>query len=298
MKYALVTPARNEEAFIDKTLDSVCKQTVLPERYVVVDDGSTDRTAEIVLDYTRRFPWIELLKRPPRPDRSFAGKAYSFQAGFERLLQSVEFDVVGNIDADVSFEPDYFEFLLAKFRERPRLGVAGTAMSEPHFVALRDSFYHEQDVAGNCQLFRLACFRDIGGYVPSKLGGIDWIAVRTARLKGWETRAFPEKLFYHYRPMGTAEAGHLKARFDYGRKDYFLGNHPLWQVFRVTYQMRKWPYVVGGLVLLSGYLYGLVTRMERPVTPELLRFHRQEQLLRLRKLFGHFVRTGQLKLRS
>lgn len=297
MRYVLVTPARNEEAFIDKTLSSVCTQTVLPERWVVVDDGSTDRTPDIVSDYARRFPWIELLRRPLRPDRSFAGKAHAFHAGFERL-RSVEFEVIGNIDADVSFEPDYFEFLLGKFRERPRLGVAGTTMCEPHFDALKDSFYHEQDVAGNCQLFRRACFQDIGGYVPSKLGGIDWIAVRTARLKGWETRAFPEKLFYHYRPMGTAEGGILKARFDYGRKDYFLGNHPLWQLFRVTYQMAKWPHVIGGLALLSGYLYGVVSRTERPVSPELLRFHRREQLGRLRHLLAHFARTGRVELRS
>jgi len=297
MKYVLITPARNEEAFIEKTLSSVCSQTVLPERWVVVDDGSTDRTADIVSDYAERFPWIELVRRPQRAERHFAGKALAFHAGFERL-KFIDFDIVGNIDADVSFEPDHFEFLLRKFRERPRLGVAGTAMRESHFVALTDSFYHEQDVAGNCQLFRLACFKDIGGYTPNKLGGIDWIAVRMARLKGWETRAFPEKLFYHYRPMGTAEGGILKARFNYGRKDYFLGNHPVWQILRVTYQLFKWPYVIGGLALLAGYLYALVTRMQRPVTPELLRFHRQEQLARLRKLFADLARTRRVTLRS
>lgn len=297
MKYVLVTPARNEETFITKTLDSVCAQTILPGRWVIVDDGSADRTAELVASYTERYRWIELVRQPPRSERTFAGKAHAFHAGFNRV-RSLDFDVVGNIDADVSFEPDYVEFLLRRFQERPKLGVAGTTMSEPHFDALRDSFYHEQDVAGNCQFFRRACFEDIGGYVPSKFGGIDWIAVRTARLKGWETRAFTEKRFYHYRPMGTAEGGHLKARFDYGRKDYFLGNHPLWQAFRVTYQMMKWPYLIGGLAILSGYLYGLVTRMERPVTPELLRFHRREQLLRLRELFSHFARTGELRLRS
>lgn len=297
MKYTLITPARNEEAFIDKTLDSVCAQTVLPERWVVVDDGSTDQTPGIVSDYARQFPWIELVRRPPRADRSFAGKAHAFHAGLERL-KPLDFEVIGNIDADVGFEPDYFEFLLRKFRECPRLGVAGTAMCEPHFNALKDSFYNEQDVAGNCQLFRLACFQEIGGYTLSKLGGIDWIAVRTARMKGWETRSFPEKLFYHHRPMGTSEGGTLRARFNYGRKDYFLGNHALWQVFRVTYQILKWPYIIGGLALLSGYLYGLASRMERPVTPQLLRFHRQEQLLRLRQLLVHFSRTGRLTLRS
>jgi glycosyltransferase involved in cell wall biosynthesis len=297
MKYVLITPARNEETFIKKTLDSVCAQTALPERWVVVDDGSTDRTADIVSGYAAQFPWIELLRRPPRAERSFAGKADAFNAGFERV-RSLAFDVVGNLDADISFEPDYIAFLLRKFEENPRLGVAGTTMYESRFDAMKDSFYHEQDVAGNCQLFRRACFDDVGGYTPIKLGGIDWIAVRTARLKGWETRAFTDKLFYHYRAMGTAERSRLKAKFDYGRKDYFLGNHPLWQLFRVGYQIIKRPYVVGGLALMCGYLYGLLSGMKRPVSPELLRLHRGEQLARLRRFFGHLARTGQLKLRT
>jgi glycosyltransferase involved in cell wall biosynthesis len=297
MKYVLVTPARNEEAFVEKTLQSVVKQTVLPLRWVIVDDGSTDRTAEIVKEYAQQFSWIELLQRPRRADRNFAGKAYSFDAGFRRL-ESFDFDLIGCLDADVSFDADYFEFLIKKFRENQHLGVAGTAMHEPHFHALKDSFYSDQDVAGNCQVFRLACLRDIGGYVPSKLGGVDWIAVRTARLKGWQTRAFPDKLFFHHRAMGTAEGGILKARFDYGRKDYFLGNHPLWQVFRIAYQMCKWPYVIGGLALLSGYLYGLAMRIERPVTPELIRFHRREQMSRLRRRFLGFPESRRAKARS
>src|SRR5262249_18962276 len=231
-------PARNEEAFIAKTLQSVCDQTVRPERWVVVDDGSTDHTADIVASYAKRFPWIDLMRLPHRPERNFAGKAYAFHAGFQRL-EPLHCDVVANVDADISFEPDYFEFLLGKFVDNPRLGVAGTAMREPMFEQLNDSFFHERDVAGNCQLFRLSCFEDIGGYTPSRWGGVDWIAVRTARLKGWQTRCFTEKVFYHHRRMGTAEGGVLKARFNYGRKDYILGNHPLWQVLRVTYQLCK-----------------------------------------------------------
>ena len=112
-------------------------------------------------------------------------------------------------------------------------------MREAKYDALKDSFYNENDVFGACQLFRRACFEEIGGYTPIKWGGIDWIAVRTARLKGWQTRSFWEKLFYHHRPMGATESNTWKARFDYGRKDYFLGNHPLWQVFRVSFQMMK-----------------------------------------------------------
>ena len=297
MKYVLITPAHNEERFITKTLDSMVAQTLLPERWVIVDDGSTDRTAEIVESYAKRHSWIELIRRSQRLDRNFAGKAHAFNAGLERV-RALEFDVIGNLDADISFDPDHFEFLLGKFAELPRLGVAGTPMREAKYHPLRDSFYSESDVFGACQLFRRECFEEVGGYTPIKWGGIDWIAVRTARLNGWQTKSFCDKLFYHHRPMGATDTNTLKARFDYGRKDYFLGNHPLWQVFRVTFQMVKRPYVVGGLLLLSGYFYSFASRMQRPVAPELLRFHRREQLERLKHLLVHFVKTGRLRLRS
>ena len=297
MKYVLITPARNEAAFIEKTLDSMVAQTLLPEHWVIVSDGSTDQTAEIVESYATRHPWIELSRRPQRAGRSFAGKAHAFDAGLERV-KSLTFDVIGNLDADISFDPDYMEFLMQKFSEDQNLGVAGTAMREANYNALEDSFYNENDVFGACQLFRRACFEEVGGYRPIKWGGLDWIAVRTARLKGWETRSFSEKFFYHHRPMGATESNTWRARFDYGRKDYFLGNHPLWQVFRVSFQMTKRPYVLGALALLLGYFYSVASRMERPVAAELLKFHRQEQLERLRHLLVHFAKTGRLRLQS
>jgi glycosyltransferase involved in cell wall biosynthesis len=283
MRYVLITPARNEADFIQKTLDSVVAQTRLPERWVIVDDASTDATPQIVRSYAERYSWIELLQRPPRTDRNFAGKAHAFNAGLSRMAD-VAFDVIGNLDADISFEPDYMEFLLGKFAENPKLGVAGTPMIEAGFDTLRDSFYNENDVYGACQLFRRACFEEVGGYTPVKGGGIDWIAVRMARYKGWLTKSFVEKTFFHHRPMGATETSIWRARFDYGRKDYFLGNHPLWQVFRVAFQMLKRPYGIGGVLLLSGYLHSLITRVERPVAPELLAFHRREQLERLKQL--------------
>src|SRR5687767_6314280 len=124
MKYVLITPARNEETHIETTLRSVVAQTILPEKWVIVDDGSTDRTAEIVESYARHHSWIELVRRPHHLDRSFAGKVQAFNAGAERV-QSLQFDVIGNLDADLSFEPDYMEFLMRKFFENPKLGVAG-----------------------------------------------------------------------------------------------------------------------------------------------------------------------------
>src|SRR5437762_10665387 len=144
MKYVLITSARNEEAFIAKTLDSVVCQTVLPERWVIVDDGSTDHTAEIVERYAARYPWIELLRLPQREYRNFAAKVHAFNAGFEKV-HSLDFEAIGNLDADISFGPDQFEFLLEKLIEDPSLGVTGTAYNEEGFDSTKDSFESEKD---------------------------------------------------------------------------------------------------------------------------------------------------------
>jgi biofilm PGA synthesis N-glycosyltransferase PgaC len=287
VKYVLITPAHNEERFIKKTLDSMVAQTWLPERWVIVDDGSTDHTPKIIRAYAKRYSWIELVIQPQRLDRSFAGKVHAFNAGLARV-QSLEFDVIGNLDADLSFEPDYLEFLMQKFSEDPKLGVAGTPFVEDGYDSARDSFEGENHVAGGCQLFRRECFEQIGGFTPNPAGGVDWIAVTTARMKGWKTRSFPEKRFHHYRTLGTAGRSSVAASFSYGEKDYYLGGSPLWQLFRVAYRATKQP--LDGAALLAGYCWAAARRMRRPVSRELMLFHRREQTKKLRAIFRTVLR--------
>ncbi len=178
-------------------------QTLTPQRWIIVDDGSTDKTAEIVRRCGGNRPWIELLQRPQRLDRSFGAKVHAFNAGLERV-ESLGFDILGNLDADLSFEPDYLEFLLRKFEEDPRLGVAGTPFLGNDYDSANDSFEGENHVAGGCQLFRRKCFEEIGGYVPNHAGGIDWIAVTTARMKGWRTTVLRFKKVDSFR-IATAQ---------------------------------------------------------------------------------------------
>src|SRR4029453_11148257 len=289
MKYVLITPAHNEEAFIEKTLASMVAQTQLPERWVIVDDGSTDNTAEMVRRYAPRSPWIELVLRPQQLRRSFAGKVHAFNAGLQRVRGSLAFEVIGNLDADLSFDPEYLEFLIGKFAEDPRLGVAGTPFTENGgYDTARDSFEGENHVAGGCQLFRRQCFADVGGYIPNPAGGIDWIAVTTARMKGWRTRSFPQKRFHHYRPLVTAGKSGMAASFSYGEKDYYLGGSPLWQLFRVAYRTTKRP--LDGLALLVGYCWAAIRRAKRAVTRDLMHFHRREQMNKLKLIFHNLLR--------
>ena len=282
-QYVLITPARNEEAFLEKTLESMVRQTVLPLKWVIVDDGSTDRTPEIIACYVLEHPWIEMVQLPSDRDRSFSAKVRAFNAGYERV-KDLQYEVVGNLDGDLSFDADYIEFLLKKFKEDSALGVAGTVFREEGYSSERQSFEGQNHVAGGCQLFRKRCFEEIGGFVPNKAGGVDWIAVTTARMLSWKTRSFREKSFFHYRHLGTAERGVFAAMFSYGEKDYYLGGHPLWEIFRVAYRMTKKPYVLGGIALFLGYVSAFLRRMDRPISDELMRFHRHEQMEKLRTI--------------
>ena len=284
LSYVLITPARNEEAFIEKTIQSVIRQTILPTKWVIVNDGSTDATSKIVRKYLADNPWMELVDLPIRGDRNFAAKVHAFNSGFERV-KTIDYDIVGNVDSDLSFEPDYCEFLLNKFEEDPSLGVAGTIFQEEGYSSATDSFEGQNHVAGGCQLFRRQCFEAIGGYIPNRAGGIDWIAVTSARMMGWRTRSFREKSFFHYRNLGTAERSLLASTFSYGEKDYYLGGDPLWEIFRIMYRATKKPYLVGGIVLYSGYLSAFLRQMDRPVSDELMRFHRREQMQKLKEIF-------------
>jgi len=281
MKYVLITSARNEAAFVGLTLASVAAQTQLPEHWVITDDGSSDNTAEIIAEFAKSHPWITLIRNPQREGRNFGAKANAVNAALARM-KDLPFDVLGNLDADTSFEPGYMEFLMQKFAADPKLGVAGTPFTqEGGYDSTKDSFEGESFVAGPIQLFRRECFREIGGYTASPAGGVDWIAVMTARLNGWTARSFSEKRFHHHRSMGTAEKGALAALFSYGQKDYYLGGSPVWQLFRVTYRTLKKPYLFGGLALLLGYSWAALRRVKRPVSDELMQFNRREQMKKL-----------------
>lgn len=280
--YVLITPARNEGQYIERTIQSVVSQTWCPVKWIIVNDGSTDDTADIVAKYLASHAWIELVEMPKREERHFAGKAAAVDAGRKRLL-GLEYDAIGNLDADVSFEPGYFDFLMQKFAENPKLGVAGTSFLEGD-LRYNYELVGIEHVAGMCQIFRRECFDAIGGYSAVKTGGIDLMAVLSARAKGWETRTFLEKSFIHHRTQGGALHTGLRGRWYMGRKDYLIGNHPLWELFRSVYQMKNKPYVVGGTLVLAAYAWYATRRAERTMPKELVALRQSEQMKRLRLL--------------
>lgn len=293
LTYVIVTPARNEADFIELTIKSVLSQTVHPSRWVIVSDGSTDGTDEIVARYAVNTPWLELLRMPEHRERDFAGKVRAFNAGYARMA-GLKYDAIVSLDADISFEPNYFLLLLEKLSSDPKLGVVGTPFQEVRGQIYDYRFVSIEHVSGACQVFRRACFEQIGGYVPVRGGSIDHIAVITARMKGWKTRTFTEKSCLHHRAMGTAGRSLLKSRFALGIKDYSIGNHPIWECFRTARQMGISPRFFGGLALGAGYLWAALRRIPRPVSSDLIAFHRREQMQRL----SWFVRGNRSVVRD
>ena len=238
-----------------------------------------DGTDEIVRKYTDAHDWIELLRMPERRERNFAGKVHAFNAGRARVAD-LAYDVIGNLDADVSFGEGHFQHLVGKFAEHPELGVVGAPFREGSYQ-YDYRFTNIENVWGGCQLFRKECFEGIGGYLAIPGGSIDHIAVVSARIKGWKTRTFTESVCLHHRIMGTAQNGGLRAKFNYGAKDYAVGNHPLWELFRAVYQMKQQPFVIGGLALAVGYFWSMIRRVPRRVSNDLVAFTRREQMQRL-----------------
>jgi biofilm PGA synthesis N-glycosyltransferase PgaC len=285
LSYVLITPARDEAEFIELTIKSVIAQTVRPVRWVIVSDGSTDGTDEIVNKYAAEHSWIEFVRMPERQERHFGGKALAFNAGYARV-KGLPYDVIGSLDGDLSFDEEYFSFLLQKLVEDPGLGLVGTPFKGTSNQTYDFNIVGLDHVSGACQLFRRECFEEIGGYTPVKLGGVDYIALITARMKGWKTRTFTEKACIHYREMGTAEHGWKKAMFRNGIKDYAFGGHPLWEFFRIIYQMKSRP--LGGLILGAGYASAMLRRVERPIPPEIVAFRRREQMQRL----SNIIKSG------
>ena len=262
---------------------------------MIVSDGSTDGTDDIVRKYAADHPWIELVRMPERKERNFAGKVYAFNAGYARV-RDLEYEVIGNLDADLSFDEDYYSYLLQKLAEDRTLGLVGTPFTEGSGRTYNYRFVGVEHVSGHAQLFRRECFEEIGGYMPLERGGVDYVAVMTARMKGWKTRTFMDKLALHHRPIGTAQSGMLTAKFKYGMKDYNLGNHPFWEFLRTVYQMTRRPFIVGGLLLGMGYAWALLRRVERTIPQEIVAFRRRDEMRRLGCIFTQVLskRTGKV----
>ena len=281
-KYIIVTPAHNEEAFIEETAKSMVSQTVLPLKWIVVDDGSRDQTGQIVERYARDFSFIQLVRQARDPERNFARKVFAFNRGFAEV-QDLNFDFIGNVDADISFGPKYFENILQEFDADPQLGISGGIVYTKFTKQFMSYDKTLDSVGGKVQLFRRKCFEDIGGYRALKYGGIDATAEIMARMKGWRVRKSLENRAYEHRPTGFAYGKPLIAKMYEGRRFYSLGYDPIFYLLRCIYRMHEYPFVLGSGAALLRYLYGMMCREPVVLPSEVTSFLRTEQRSKIKQ---------------
>ena len=282
--YVVITPAHNEDVFIEKPIVSMIAQTVRPLEWVIVNDASTDRTREIVERYAREHSFIHLVNIERSAGRHFGNKVRAFNRGLAAVLDS-KFDYLGNLDADVSFEPAYFEGILRRFAVDAKLGIAGGMIHS----RLGEGYVSQEvaldSVAGAVQLFRRACFEQVGGYMLLPYGGIDTAAEVTARMKGWTVRTFPEFRVLEHRRTGSATARPLASRVKEGRRMQSLGYGALFYFLRCLYRVKEQPRVVGSCAAFWGFLAGKFSREPVALSPDAVRYLRAEHREKLKRLF-------------
>ncbi len=279
-RYVLITAAYNEERFIGRTLESVVTQTVLPLKWVIVSDGSTDGTDQLVKDYAVRHEFITLVRKERDSQRNDGSKGLAIIMGVESL-GDLDYDFIGALDADVSFDPDYYARVLAAFEESPGLGVAGGQRFDDCGGVYKPVLMYPGSAGGPTQFFRRSCYEAIGGYLHLPKGGLDAIAEVMARMRGWEVRTIDGAEFQHHRRTGTERGSLLASRYRQGIMEYSLGNHPLFEFAKCLYRMIEPPFVIGGVVRFLGYCHAALRGDNRAVSPDVVAFLRREQLKRL-----------------
>ncbi|MHC4963187.1 MAG: glycosyltransferase family 2 protein, partial [Planctomycetota bacterium] len=277
--YVLVTPARNEADHIEKTIHSVVSQTILPRQWVIVSDGSTDRTDEIVKHYAQEHDFIQLLRIDNNRQRDFASKVYAQQEGIGQI-NGAEYDFFGFLDADISFDPDCFEKIFAQFQISPNLGIAGGAVYEPCNGSFKSILGNRQrNVGGVFQIFRRKCFEQVE-LTPLRFGGEDTLVETTAAMNGWQVRSFPQLKIYHYGSPETVKQK-LQGSFMYGQRDYTCRTHAMYFMAKCFRRLLYKPYLVGSLARLAGYSWAFICRYPREVPSEIAHYMRTEQLGRI-----------------
>jgi poly-beta-1,6-N-acetyl-D-glucosamine synthase len=278
--YVLVTPVRDEQATIAITIDSVVRQTIQPVEWVIVSDQSTDRTEEIVEQYSSKHSFIRLLRLTHRPGRNFGSVVFATECGIGDLKVK-NYQFIGLLDGDIRLPENYYEELLRRFENDSKLGLAGGLAVDCYGGRRHPSLQTLSDVAGAVQFFRRECFEALGGLVAVPEGGWDAITCVQARMHGFKTRTFPEIEVDHLKPRNISEGNALRRTWQLGVREYALGNHPLFELVKCAYRCLERPFVLGGCIRLAGYVWCCLNRKGRMLPRDTMLFLRKEQVHRI-----------------
>jgi poly-beta-1,6-N-acetyl-D-glucosamine synthase len=298
-RYCLITPCRDEAQYARRTLDSVVEQSVPPALWLIIDDGSTDQTPEILAEYAAKHPFIKILRRDDRGFRKLGGGVIdAFYHGYDTINPD-DFDYVCKFDLDLDVPPRYFEILMRKMEADPRLGTASgkpyfrpeakPAAGHPQPPAARTTFpidpsaglimetCGDENSVGMTKFYRTACFKEIGGFVRELMW--DGIDCHRCRMLGWRACSWddPALRFTHLRPMGSSQVSLWEGRKRHGQGQWFMGTGPLYMLASALFRATKRPYVLGGAAMMAGYLRAWWSGAPRYPDLEFRRFLRRYQ---------------------
>lgn len=286
----VISPVRDEARLIRLTLDAMVAQTLRPQEWLLVDDGSSDDTLAIIQSYSARHPWIRACSRSARGERRVgAGVIAAFDDGRSQL-QSTDYQYIAKLDGDMSFGPRYLEIMLARLASDPKLAAVSGKCFRPEGEGLVEEFIIDEMVAGQFKLYKRSCFEAIGGFPQCILW--DGIDIHRCRMHGFTTLSFhdPEARLIHHRLMGSSDRSVYVGRRRLGAGMWFMGYHPLYMLASSVFRMREKPYVLGGLNTAYAYFLAMAKRAPRlddPAFIEDLQRWQMQQLLRLpRKLWA------------
>ena len=276
-RYVLISPCRDEGKFIRRTLDSVMKQSVPPALWVVIDDGSTDDTPQILAEYAQRLPYLRVLRRTDRGARNVGpGVIEAFYHGLD-TVDLDQFDYLCKLDMDLDLPPSYFELLMRRMEAEPRLGSTSGKpwFNHPTTGKLVPETIGDEMSVGASKFYRVGCFREIGGFVRQ----VTWDGVdcHRARLFGWhvESAGDEDLRFLHLRPMGSSQKGIWNGRVRMGLGQWFMGTSPVFLAASAIYRLPRHPVVTGSIAMLWGYLSGALKGVPRYPDLEFRRFLRR-----------------------
>ena len=278
IKYVVITPVRDEEEYLPHTLECMLHQTILPTEWIIVNDGSTDNTGNIIDEYVQRYPWIRAVHRRNRGFRKPGGGVVeAFNEAYQKL-RTKDWDFMVKFDGDLSFEPDYFECCFRNFSNNPKLGVGGGIICYEVDGVKEFEEAPTFHVRGATKIYRRSCWEQIGGFWPAP--GWDTMDEVKANSLGWSTMGFKDLHLVHHRPTGKAD-GFWSGLVKYGRANYICGYHPLFMLGKFFRRLAVRPPVIGALALMYGYVTGYLKRIPQVDDPAAIAYLRKQQLNRL-----------------
>jgi biofilm PGA synthesis N-glycosyltransferase PgaC len=277
-RYLLISPCRNEAEYMRQTLDSVIAQSVLPAKWVIVDDGSTDETPQILADYAALYPWIQIVTRKDRGHRAVGpGVIDAFYSGYAAVDPDA-FDYLCKLDLDLRLPPRYFEILMERMAANPLIATCSGKAYIEEAGKLIDERHGDETSLGMTKFYRVSCFKAIGGFVREVMW--DGIDCHRCRMMGWIACSWnePDLRFVHLRPMGSSQQGVYTGRMRHGYGQYFMGSGFWFMAASALSRINQSPYILGSMFMLWGWIKSALQGLPRYPDLEFRAFLRHYQM--------------------